>query len=249
MKLYSLASSSTANAYIYDFGGTLIGVDLGLNRLNYLKKLDSANIEYQNIAEFFISHEHTDHVKGLKVIQKANDTCINLSQGTFDALNYEVLKKNIITKNSTKEVGNVIVEVINVSHDAKEPLGFIFYYNEQKYVHLLDAGYISQNLQQKLANAVFYLIESNYEEEMLITNPNYPLSIKKRILSDRGHLSNQQCNQHLQAMIGPKTNTICFGHLSPKNNDPRLVLELNQNLDVPKKVVLSMVETTVVECK
>lgn len=230
MKLYSLASSSSANSYIYEFANIKIVVDIGINNKHFLLRLQEAGIDPSHIDEMFITHEHTDHIKGLEVFLKNNELCVNISKGTLGKLKFKISTCNIISKYQTKQIDDLIVETIPMSHDADEPIGFIFTYKDEKYAHILDTGYIPINVRKKLKNCKFYLIESNYDEELLITNPKYPFSVKQRILSDKGHLSNIQCNEYLNEFIGKDTKMICFGHLSEQNNDPEIINLLNKNL-------------------
>lgn len=238
IKLYSLASSSSGNSYIYSFDDLNILLDVGISKKVLFNKLSKINFSYEDIREIFITHEHIDHVKGLKVLNKQNNKTINLTKGTYAGLKHGLDNINYIEKNVIKKIDDLIVEPIVVSHDANEPVAFIFYYQNKKIVHLLDTGYIPEVIMDKIDNAYFYVIESNYEEEALITNSNYPHSLKQRISSDLGHLSNKQCNYYINQLIGDRTKIVCFGHLSEKNNDKDLVDIINCELGNVNKYIL-----------
>ncbi len=94
------------------------------------------------------------------------------------------------------------------------------------------------DIKQKLKGLNYYLLESNYEEQALLTNPKYPFNIKKRINSDLGHLSNKQANQYLKELTTENTKMIFFGHLSDKNNDYDLVQIINENISNIEKYIL-----------
>ncbi len=248
MILYSLASSSFGNCYLYQFGDTLILVDMGISTKSLKEKLNGLNLSIDDIDQIFITHEHSDHIKGLKTFVKNNSHVINLTLGTYKGINHDVENKNIIKANQKLSVKNVVVESVAISHDAAEPIGFIFHYDNKSYAHITDTGYISIPLQKKLDNLFFYLIESNYENERLLTNTTYPFNVKKRINSDMGHLSNVQTNQYIKQFIGNNTEFVCFAHLSEKNNDYNLVDTLNENIDI-KRHILKKDEVVKVICK
>lgn len=249
MTLYSLASSSSGNCYLYDFGDIKILIDIGIRKKNLLSKLEEINLSFDDISEIFITHEHIDHIMGLEVINKTNTKTINLTYGTDEFIKYNINNKNHIKSNDKICVGDVIVEVIPTSHDATESVSYIFHHNNKKYVHLLDTGYIINSVCEKIKNAHFYLIESNYDHEVLISNLKYPLSVKKRIISDQGHLSNQQCYEYLCELTGRNTEIVCFGHLSENNNSKDNVSIQNIDLDGFEKVILDKDETVKVICK
>lgn len=248
MKLYSLASSSSGNCYLYIFNETKILIDLGMSNKKIIDSLKKLNYSIDDIDQVLITHEHIDHIKGLEVFQKKYQGNICLTKGTKDFLKYNLINSIIIEENKIYEYKNIKIEPVKISHDANEPLGFIFEYDNKKYAHILDTGYIPVNLQKKLKNLYFYLIESNYEEQTLISNSKYPHSVKQRINSDIGHLSNKQCNEYLKTFIGDKTKIICFGHLSENNNDQELVDIINHDINC-KKYILKKEEIVEVICK
>lgn len=248
MTLYSLASSSSGNCYLYQFGTTFILVDMGISKKSLSDKLEKLNISISDIDEIFLTHEHSDHVRGLKTFVKKEKQTINLTNGTYEALSYDFDSRNLIKKNQKVLVNDVLVEVVSTSHDASEPVGFIFNYQDKEYVHLTDTGYIPIPLQKRINNLFFYLIESNYEDEALLTNPKYPFNVKKRISSDMGHLSNVQTNQYLNKLIGENTKHICYAHLSEKNNANDLVEIINEDINLDK-YILKKDEVVKVVCK
>ncbi len=248
MTLYSLASSSSGNCYLYEFGDTLILVDMGISKKSLASKLEEINFSIDDIDQIFITHEHTDHTKGLKTFVKGSSHTINLTSGTYDNISFDFENNNIIEAKKNIKVNDVIVEPVSISHDAAEPVGFVFHYDNKEFAHVTDTGYISMPLQKRLDNLFFYLIESNYENESLLTNPHYPFNIKKRINSDMGHLSNDQTNQYIRQFIGNNTEHVCFAHLSEKNNDCDLVFLTNKDLDI-NKYVLKKDEVVKVICK
>ncbi len=116
----------------------------------------------------------------------------------------------------------------------------------KKYVHITDSGYLRQDIISSIANADGYLLESNYDYEKLISNENYPFMTKRRIMSDQGHLSNEQCNEYLKQVIAENTKVVMYAHLSPNNNEAELVLAQNANINVEKVILAKEKIVTVI---
>lgn len=249
MKLYSFASSSTGNCYLYIFGKTKILVDIGISRKKLLEKLAEINISINEIDEIILTHEHSDHIKGLEVFTKKHKTLVNITQGTYNALSHSIDNLNIIKAEQKIKINDVIIEPVEVSHDANEPVGIIFEYKNKIFAHILDTGYLSMKMREKIKNCHFYVLESNYEEQALLTNPKYPFSIKKRINSDTGHLSNKQASEYIKELVGNNTEIVCFGHLSEKNNSSDLVDIMNDGLTGVKKYILQKDKIMEISCK
>lgn len=212
------------------------------------------NIDVKTLDAVLITHEHSDHIMGLKTFAKNVVSPIYATNGTGQAIKanceYITIKAKDQLTFETDENETIGVEVIKLSHDANEPVGFIFTYMKKKLIHLTDTGYVLNENIEKTANADVYLIESNYEDDVLITNNKYPFKTKQRILSEKGHLSNKQCNEYLQEVISPKTQHVLFAHLSANNNTKELVMQMQEDVNVPHKVALDKTETVSVDiCK
>lgn len=205
-------------------------VDVGITYKNIKEALSQFELSISDINIILITHEHIDHVRGLEVLKKNHDIPVYLTSGTKQGLNFNLEHYQTFKDGDSLKFEDIIVEVVATSHDANEPCCFIFEQNSNKYVHLTDTGYITKKIEEKTQNANFYVIESNYEDDILIVNPKYPFVTKKRILSEKGHLSNIQCQEYISKIIGDQTNVVCFAHLSPNNNHPELVNTLHENL-------------------
>ncbi|MFV0288321.1 MAG: MBL fold metallo-hydrolase [Mycoplasmatales bacterium] len=249
MKLYSFASSSTGNCYLYVFGDTKILVDVGISRKKLIEKLKDINLTIDEIDEVILTHEHSDHIKGLEVLVKNHNPIINITKGTYGALSHKIDNINIVKANKEIKIQDVKIEPLEVSHDAKEPIGMVFEYQNQKFAHILDTGYLPRKIKEKINDLHFYVLESNYEEQALLTNPKYPFNIKKRINSDIGHLSNKQASQYIKELVGDNTKIVCFGHLSEKNNSIDLVDIMNDTLTGVQKYILQKDKTMEIICK
>lgn len=185
-----------------------------------------------------LTHEHSDHIKGVDVLLKSVDSRVITSSGTASHIKTEYTVEHVVSGDQITLNDSVTVEVVKTSHDAADSIGFIFHADGEKFIHITDTGYILNENIDKFKGAYSYTIESNYEEEVLIVNDKYPFRIKQRILSEVGHMSNIDCNQFLESNITANTKFVQFAHLSENNNNPELVAQLNQSLDVEHKTVL-----------
>ena len=230
MKVSVLASGSKGNSTYIETNNTKVLIDAGMSNLYIEKKLILLGVNPDDINFVFITHTHTDHVAGLKVFIKKHHPKVFLTLDMYNELkdilnDYEILESEII-------LNDLIVDYFKTSHDT-DSVGYIFKSNDKEIVYVTDTGYINIKNLKKLNNKDLYIFESNHDIEMLMNNPNYPYQIKQRILGDKGHLSNNQCKEYLNKIIGDKTKYIVLAHLSEQNNDPSLALN---NLDDIKNI-------------
>lgn len=217
-------------------------VDMGGSCKKITEKLEELDLLPEDIDGILISHEHIDHIKGLEVFLKNTSSYVYTTKKIYDQFKFEI--DNFESVGEEIKIGDVDIEVVKTSHDSSDSIGFIFKTPHQKIVHLTDLGYINSKMLTRLKGANSYTIESNYEDEMLLANKNYPFQTKKRILSDRGHLSNYACNEYLRELVNDNTKNIFFAHLSMQNNNRDIVLKYNENIKVPNKYVLDELETS-----
>ena len=221
MKVSVLASGSKGNSTYIETNNTKVLIDAGMSNLYIEKKLILLGVNPDDINFVFITHTHTDHIAGLKVFIKKHHPKVFLTLDMYNELkdilnDYEILESEII-------LNDLIVDYFKTSHDT-DSVGYIFKNNDKEIVYVTDTGYINIKNLKKLNNKDLYIFESNHDIEMLMNNPNYPYQIKQRILGDKGHLSNNQCKEYLNKIIGDKTKYIVLAHLSEQNNDPSLAL-------------------------
>ncbi len=235
MIITNLASGSKGNATLIELDNKNILIDIGLPILNLEKRLGRP---FPKIDILIITHTHVDHIKGLKsIIRKQNPIIYTIEND----LNEKVLS-NKISNQTTIDEGDLHIELFALSHDVP-CAGVYLEYKNKELVYITDTGYIKDKLLKKYKNKDIYIIESNYEEEML-RNGKYPYHLKQRIRSDRGHISNEDTCKYLKKLIGDKTKYILLAHLSEENNTSEVVEkridELLQKLNFkPKKVILN----------
>ena len=235
MKISVLASGSKGNCTYIETDHTKTLIDVGMSNLYIEKKLISLGINPNDINSIFITHPHVDHVAGLKVFVKKHHPTVYLTAKMYEELKDDLIDYVIIEDKVV--LSDLTVEFFKTSHDASDSVGYIFNSNDKEFVYVTDTGYINFKSLKKIVNKDFYAFESNHDIELLMNNPHYPYHIKQRILSDKGHLSNLQCVQYLEKIVGDKTKYIVLAHLSEQNNKPSLALDnvkdkLNSNIKI-----------------
>ncbi len=226
MKVMVLSSGSKGNTTYIETGKIKLLLDAG-NSCKYItNKLDSINVSLEMLDAIFLTHTHSDHINGLKVLSKKINCPIYMTDGIHKELeyieNYRLIESDIL------EIGDLIINVIRTSHDAPDSVGYVFTSDNKSLVYVTDTGYINRKYFDILSNKNMYIFESNHDVEML-TNGTYPFELKKRILSDKGHLSNYDSAKYLAKFIGNNTKCILLAHLSEENNTKDLAMNTLKN--------------------
>lgn len=222
MKVIVLSSGSKGNTTFVETDNTKILIDCG-NTCKYIcQKLASINVNPKDIDAILISHTHVDHIKGLQVFLHKFNTKVYLTQKMQPELSYIENYKFINSNNFN--IKDITIDIIKTSHDASDSHGFILTNNNSSMVYVTDTGYINVKYHDILKNRNLYIFESNHDVEML-SNSNYPFQLRKRILSDKGHLSNYDSAKYLSEFIGDNTKYIMLAHLSEENNTQELAYE------------------------
>jgi phosphoribosyl 1,2-cyclic phosphodiesterase len=223
MRITVLASGSKGNATLIEFKDDQYLIDCGLTYRQLKLRLEKQNKRLDNLKGIFITHEHRDHVSGLRVLLNNHQVPIYLSEGTHKGLDKRFtgpIDQKLIHFLREEELvllDGFKVLPFNTYHDAIEPLGFKFIENNHSFVYMTDTGYFPLRKYDLIRNASIYMVESNYESEMLLESER-PWMLKRRILDDQGHLSNEDSANLLLDIIGEKTQTIILAHLSEDCN-------------------------------
>lgn len=217
-----LASGSTGNAFYIESPNERLLVDAGLSGKQLDHLFSQIHVNPATLTGILVTHEHSDHIKGLGIIARKYNLPIYANAKTWSAMENSIGKLSIDQKfcfdmNTIKTFGDIDVESFGVSHDAAEPMFYTFHKGDQKVALVTDLGYVSERIKKTIANADAYIFEANHDVEMLRMS-RYPWSVKQRILSDSGHVSNEDCGLALSDVIGNKTKRIYLAHLSQDNN-------------------------------
>lgn len=221
-KVSILASSSKGNSTYIETPNNKILIDAGLSGKKIKDAMLSIDRKIEDVDSIFVSHEHSDHIQGVGVLARRYDMQVYANQKTWQAMSSKIgdiplENKNIFEAGSTMSFGDLDIESFNVSHDAADPQFYQFHHNQKAFAILTDTGYVSEKVKSIIKNADAYLMECNHDLEML-RNGSYAWSLKQRILSDQGHLSNLDGANTLMDVLGNNTKQVFLGHLSPENN-------------------------------
>lgn len=244
-----LYSGSSGNSiYIAsDFGSILI--DAGLAGKSIEKALVSINADPNKIDGIFVTHEHIDHVKGVGVLSRRYNIPIFANELTWRSMEKSIGKikeenKRIIGKDSVN-IKDMNISNYSIPHDAADPVGYSICCGNRKVSIATDLGYFSKEVEEGIKGSDLVLLESNHDVEMLKFGP-YPYPLKRRILSNVGHLSNYDCGKAIVSMIKNNCKNVVLGHLSKTNNFPELAYETvigvlrEENIKVNNDVFIGM---------
>ncbi|SDM41802.1 MBL fold metallo-hydrolase [Sediminibacillus halophilus] len=228
-----LASGSTGNAFYIATEKEKILVDAGLSGKEMERLMGEVNIDPYSLTKLLVTHEHSDHIKGLGIMARRYQLPIYANEKTWKAMEgsigkIELDQKFVFNMEETKAFGDLDVESFGVSHDAAEPMFFTFHHEGKKVALVTDLGYVSERIKKTVENADAYIFEANHDVSMLQMG-RYPWNVKRRILGDSGHVSNDDCALALSDIIGDQTKRIYLAHLSKDNNMKELARMSVQN--------------------
>jgi len=224
-KLITLFSSSSGNCTLLANDDTKILIDAGVSMSKISSALSDLHINPAEIDAVLVTHEHSDHISGLDVFCKKYSPCIYGNSLTLErtALNAPntVYTSHPISEGNVFSVGSMKIKAFSTPHDSVASMGYVIESDGKKYGIATDTGTVTQVLLSAFSSCESVLIEANHDVDMLQKGP-YPYHLKKRILSDTGHLSNAKCAWLATQLAIWGTKKIMLGHLSDKNNTPSL---------------------------
>ena len=226
LKLYPLYSGSSGNMYLIKSPTSAVLVDIGVSFKSLVTCLDNLGLKIDDISALFITHEHSDHIKGLTTFINKTNIPVYTAQGTRKYIleRYQdkfknTPKINIITPETSLDVGDITVTPFETSHDAVDPVGYTLQNEDSTLTIATDLGYVSDNVYEHLLNSNLCLIESNYDRNLLMYG-DYAYPLKCRIQSDIGHLSNDDTSNLILDLARQGKRDFILGHISQNNNEP-----------------------------
>jgi len=219
-----LGSGSTGNATLVEAEGTRILLDAGLGPRELAERVCGCGVDPASLAAVFLSHEHQDHARGAASFSRKWGVPLVGTRGTYAAAGLgaaRILGYQVMQAGTGVEVGPLTVTGVATPHDAAEPLAFVVSWRGQRFGHATDFGHFSPAVVEAFRGCEAVLVESNYDPAMLRDGP-YPWSLKERILSPRGHVSNADVAHYLGSALGAACRLVVLAHLSRTNNHPEL---------------------------
>ena len=224
MKIVNLGSGSKGNCTLVAANNTIILIDAGLPITEIEAKLITLGVNPSKINGILITHEHSDHIKSVEKLSKKYHIPVYAHMLEWQCLNSKMNILPTLQKafdDSDFYVEDMTVSSFKLSHDANLCLGYSVLCAGAKFSIATDLGICPQSVVEKLKGSDVVLLEANHDENLLANNQKYPVVLKKRILSNKGHLSNIASAKVISQLVGG-TSQIILGHLSEENNAPSL---------------------------
>lgn len=229
MKYALLASGSKGNSFYLESQGVKILIDCGTTQ-RYLKdNLSNLSVELKDLDALLITHDHSDHTKQIRMFE---------GHKIYSPTHLSVRHKKVLPYEMFS-IEHLTIFPIKTSHDAEETVGYVIDDCEHRLVYITDTGYIREKDFKHIKNADYYVLESNHDPAMLMKTSR-PYAIKRRILSESGHLSNDQAADILEKVVGENTKEITLAHLSLEANTETLAYETVRNRITDKSIVINV---------
>ena len=229
-RVFTLSSGSSGNCAFVGDATSGILVDIGISFLKAKTALEEMKMSFDYVEAVLITHEHSDHIKGLATFCKKTDIPVYASQKTADYLleHTPECEKNlhIIEPDSPVKLERTSFLAFRVYHDAQDAMGYrITTADNREIVYCTDIGHMDENILSHIQSADLNIIEANYDDGMLMCNPTYPFLLKRRISGECGHLSNRDCAKAVTELYKRGCRRFVLAHLSEQNNSPDVAYE------------------------
>jgi phosphoribosyl 1,2-cyclic phosphodiesterase len=215
MRYTLLASGSKGNACLIETPKTRILIDCGTTKKYLLSCFTDLEMKFNDLDALVLTHNHGDHISQLKHFY---DVPIHSPFDVVEALNF-----NLVKPNHGFQINDLTLYPIELSHDTDIVIGYIIFDGYEKLVYITDTGYIREEDLIHCVDANYIIMESNYDPVLLL-NSSRPYLTKMRIMSDRGHLSNDKAGFYLSQIVTPNTSEIVLAHLSEEANNPEVAM-------------------------
>src|SRR5215211_7891293 len=259
MRLTVLGSGSTGNSVLICAGGTRVLVDAGLSAKETARRLALVGVDAARLDGVVITHEHSDHAGGLRVLLKSLSCPVYISGATRDAYISEKARTNDepkkraeglrdrtveISSSQDFQIGEIDFHPFTVPHDAADNFGFVATHDGVRVATLMDFGCVTTLVAEKLRGCAAIVIESNHSRDMLKACDVYPWELKQRILSRTGHLSNEDVADWLREGFDGTARHVVLAHLSQRANNP-YVAKISAELALKERAPLFQAETEI----
>ena len=235
MKFGTIASGSSGNCLYAGNDNTHILIDAGISCKRIVEGLKTFELEGKNLQGILVTHEHTDHVSGIGVLSRKYHIPIYGTEKTLRKIcemeNLGKIDRELFQPIQTGKnffIGDLDIESFSISHDAADPVSYMIHEGNKKLGMVTDLGYYDDRIVGHLKESDLLYVEANHDIHMLQAGP-YPYYLKRRILSDHGHLCNEKAAQLVVELMNDHLHRVILGHLSKENNYPDLALATVKN--------------------
>lgn len=240
IRLCSLSSGSSGNCVFVGNDNSGVLVDCGVSGKEILNNLNNIGVCSSTIKAIVVTHEHSDHIRSIGIISRKLGIPIYANINTWNSmadLIGKVKPENIkyFAVGEELEIEGIGIKSYSIPHDAADPVGFCFYEGNRKISIATDLGYFSDTVKENISGSDMVLLEANHDIEMLKVG-RYPYFLKRRILSEHGHLSNEAAGHAVYELLQTGVREVLLGHLSKENNFPELAYETVKGILEEKKV-------------
>ena len=220
MYFHIIASGSKGNATIVVSNQTVLLIDMGITLSRLQEGLGEINLTLNDITGAIFTHDHTDHISGIRFL---SPKIMYALEGTLPSLS------NVVLANKPFHIGDFEITPIETSHDATNPCAYLIKDKEESLFYMTDTGVFLDECLSLFKNPTYLIIESNHDIKMLL-NTNRPFELKNRIMSEKGHLCNEDSAIAALAIAGENTKEIVLAHLSEEANTPEVAIEAYQKI-------------------
>ena len=229
MKVCLLTSGSIGNVVVIEYENDSLLIDFGVSLKKFDELIAQTPLVKEKIKNVLVTHEHSDHIKGVGIASRRLDLQVWATSKTAEAIYYKGLMTDrdipiqYVQKYQQYEIAGFNITPFPISHDAADPVGYIIERDGKKVVWLTDTGYVSREVMEAVRGANLYIMELNHNVEMLHMSGR-PWPLKQRILSDYGHLSNEDGAYVFSKIMGENTRHVFISHISQEANLPEVAL-------------------------
>lgn len=245
LRFCSLSSGSSGNCYLAGSDRTLVLVDAGISARQITERLKALGLKPEDLSGILITHEHSDHIKGIDTLSKKYHLPLYMNSATEEQLRilckyHSEMDIRLFENSGTFRLGDLDVRAFPVSHDAADTVGFALQKDSAKICTATDTGCVTEEIMEELTEADLMILEANHDEEILKMG-RYPWFLKQRILSDFGHLSNEAAGLALAETVeqDPRPRQVLLAHLSKENNFPEMAWQTVVNVLESRRIYLN----------
>lgn len=243
LKYCSIGSGSSGNCHYVGYKDTNILVDAGLSGKRITTGLNDIEVDIDKVKGIFITHEHSDHIKGAGIISRKFDIPIFANIKTWCSMKDKIgdIKESnmkVFENDKTYSLGDLIIRPFSIPHDSEDAVGYNFYAGTNDKLSIAtDIGQITDNIRKHLYKSRLVVLESNYDQNMLMMG-SYPYALKRRVMSEGGHLSNEDAANFCIELVKEGTERILLAHLSKENNFPELAYETSKGILAQNNIIV-----------